>query len=130
MIFRYPEMAHRFHSAPVPLQVVTREVENFLLERGIEPIVYKIIPGCTGPIQEDICRRIEIQCGPFLYSAKLIDALLLHLEMKYTKNLLAVHRRKYDKIPERLIFEIPNEWAEQPKVFLAKFGYIKGGNHA
>lgn len=128
MIFRYPEMAVRFHEAPVPLQVVTREVENFLLEHGIEPIIYKILPGCSGPIEETH-RRIEIQCGPFLYSVKIVDALLLHLEMKYGKALLAVHRRRYDKIPERLIFEIPHDWAEQPKVFLAKFGYIKGGNH-
>lgn len=128
MIFRYPEMEEAYHAAPAPLQVVFRHMENILLEHGIEPIIYKILIGGSGP-ESFVKRRLEIQCGPFLYSQKLIQSLMESMREKYTMELLIVYRKAHDKIPERIIIEIPHAWAEQPKVFLKRFGYIKGGNH-
>lgn len=129
MIFRYPEQEVIFHASPVPLQVVFRELENIVLEHGIEPIIYRISIGCSGP-ESELRRRIEIQCGPFLYSDIVISEIKKHFTNKYGQELICVHRKRYDKIPARVILEIPHHWADQPKVFLNRFGYIKGGNHS
>lgn len=129
MIFRYPEQEPIFHSAPIPLQVVFRELENMVLEHGIEPIIYRILPGASGP-ESEMRRRIEIQCLPFIYSDVLVKEILAHFVGKYGQDLICVHRKKFDQAPARIILEIPHHWADQPRVFLSRFGYIKGGNHS
>ena len=122
-------MEAAYNTAPVALQVCFREFENIVLEHGIEPIIFRILIGSTGPLGEEK-RRIEIQCHPFLYSEKLVCEILERLLFKYGRDLIVIHRKRYDKLPERLILEIPQTWVDYPKVFLAKFGYIKGGNHS
>lgn len=129
MIFRYPEMKAEFHEAPVPLQVVFREFENMAMEHGIEPIIYRLVKGQLHP-ESKYKLRLEIQCAPFIYSEKLLAEVIVHMQEKYGRSLIVIHRKRYDKLPERLIFEIPQAWADQPKIFLAKFGYIKGGYHS
>lgn len=129
MIFRYPEMEAEYHAAPVPLQVVFREFENMALEHGIEPIIYRILPGQISP-ECKLKLRLEVQCSPFIYSEKMLKEMIEDFSKKYGKSLIVIYRKRHDKLPERLIFEIPQSWAEQPRVFLAKFGYIKGGYHS
>lgn len=128
MIFRYPEQRQLFDAAPVPLQVVYRELEGILMEYGIEPIVYRVIPGFTG-IEAAALRRIEIMAGPYHFSDKMVDGAIKRLHHKYGLELIAVHRKPFGNVPERMILEIPHTWVEEPRVFLRKFGYIKGGNH-
>ena len=98
MIFRYPEMEAVYHGAPVPLQVVFRELESIVIQHGIEPILYKLGKGCSGPLDEEF-RRLEIQCGPFLYSPKLIEEVLQKLSAKYGAELIVIHRKKFGSVP-------------------------------
>lgn len=128
MIFRYPEQRATYHAAPVPLQCVYREVEDVLMEHGIEPIIYRVSKGFFGP-ESETTRRIEIMAGPFLFSESMYQNLEYRIRKKYGTQVNLAHRKKMAHIPERIIIEIPQDWADQPRVFLAKFGYTKGGNH-
>lgn len=128
MIFRYPEQAEIYHAAPVPLQVVYREAENVLLEHGIEPIIYRVIQGFTG-VESGTTRRIEIMAGPFLFSEPMYQNLEHRLRKRFGMEVILAHRLAFGHVPERVIIEIPQAWADAPRVFLAKFGYTKGGNH-
>lgn len=129
MIFRYPEQAGTYHSAPVPLQVVYREAENVLMEHGIEPIIFRVIQGFTGPESSSI-RRIEIMAGPFLFSESMYQNLEHRIRERFGMEVILAHRKKSAHVPERVIIEIPQTWVDAPRVFLAKYGYTKGGNHA
>ena len=129
MIFRYPEQEQIYNDAPAALQQVFRELENVLLEYAVEPIVFRVIPASTGPMTEDK-RRIEIMAGPYQFTDRMVTEAQRRLQSRFGLELIFAHRKRFGQIPERIILEIPQTWVDEPRVFLAKFGYIKGGYHA